>query len=271
MILKIDLKIVKLNDALRKMQKCQFCGKQYKRIGSFKKHLNLCYLLHSSKETIEKDVEENNNEPTMMELYYIVQTLLKKNNKLEERIEYLEGKINRRKRKIKITSWLGQQQFDTITFADFINKDKLIYKDVLNIFKYGYVDGYTEIIKNRIDAIKKVDDESLPIKAYKEKKNTIYYKNEETQKWTAMKVEDLHLIIMPIQRCMFVYLNEWVDSIGDDKIYGEEYKTYVANKQSVTGAVDEKAIDKQRNNIYNQIYNHIKKSINSEEMTQIVF
>ena len=120
MILKIDLKIVKLNIALRKMQKCQFCGKQYKRIGSFKKHLNLCYLLHCSKETIEKDVEENNNEPTVMELYYIVQTLLKKNNKLEERIEYLEGKLNRRKRKIKITSWLGQQQFDTVTFADFI-------------------------------------------------------------------------------------------------------------------------------------------------------
>ena len=77
----------------------------------------------------------------------MVQTLLKKNNKLEERIEYLEGKLNRRKRKIKITSWLNQQQFDTITFADFIDKDKLIYKDVLNIFKYGYVDGYAEIIK----------------------------------------------------------------------------------------------------------------------------
>ena len=110
----------------------------------------------------------------------------------------------------------------------------------------------------------------MPIKAYKEKKNTIYYKNQETQKWTAMKVEDLHLIIMPIQRCMFVYLNEWVDSIGDDKIYGEEYKTYVTNKQSVTGAVDEKAIAKQRNNIIVR-YIIIKKSINSEEMTQMVF
>ena len=183
----------------------------------------------------------------------------------------MEGKLNRRKRKIKITSWLNQQQFDIITFADFIDKDKLIYKDVLNIFKYGYVDGYAEIIKNRIDAIKKVDDESLPIKAYKEKKNTIYYKNEETQKWLKLKVEDLHLIIMPIQRCMFVYSNEWVNNIGEDEIYGNEYKTYVANKQSVTGSVDEKAINKQRSNIYSQIYNHIKKSINSEEMTQIVF
>ena len=54
-------------------------------------------------------------------------------------------------------------------------------------------------------------------------------------------------------------------------VYGEEYKTYVTNKQSVTGAVDEKAIAKQRNNIYSQVYNYIKKSINSEEMTQIVF
>ena len=36
MILKIDLKIVKLNDALRKMQKCQFCGKQYKELALLK-------------------------------------------------------------------------------------------------------------------------------------------------------------------------------------------------------------------------------------------
>ena len=81
---------------------CHHCGKGYTRKNSHYKHVLLCDVIHTSTRQLVCDEEESTDIPTIRQLYFIIQEMAVKYNKLEKKMEEMQKAVPVKKKKLVI-------------------------------------------------------------------------------------------------------------------------------------------------------------------------
>ena len=102
--------------------KCRFCKKCYKRRNYFQNHTLICEEIHKSKYAKECEEEVKQDIPTMQDMYYLLQTFIKKNVELEAKVDELSRYIEKTKKRINIIEWLNENiQLEEVNVLDRID------------------------------------------------------------------------------------------------------------------------------------------------------
>ena len=83
---------------------CPYCTQTYKRKGFFERHV-LCCKIGS---TAIKCTDEEDDVPTIRELYTIIQELVKKSADDRRELNSLKKWVNNRKKQINVIVWLNK-------------------------------------------------------------------------------------------------------------------------------------------------------------------
>lgn len=177
--------------------KCQSCSREYKLKTYYDRHILSCkFLCKSFKDLSREDklFKEQLNNSQISELLIIY---MDKCNKLEERLEKMEKKLNI-KNKINIIKWLEKEYIDENIFEI---KNLKINVDHYNLIKNNkYEKAMVLILYNLFKNLKN-------IRAFNKKPNLFYIKN--INSWEIMSNKDFENIINYIQKNLIIFLNEF--------------------------------------------------------------
>ena len=166
--------------------KCRFCKKSYKRKGYFKNHVLICEEIHNSKYLEEKEKEIRGDVPSMRDMYYLLQTFIKKNVELEEKVDQLTKYIETTKKRINIIDWLNENVHLDVDYTMWLKSLTVTQEQLQTVFKSGIVDGVDSILLHNLPCEK---EHLHPIKCFKQKPHTFYIFKE--NEWNIMTTKEL--------------------------------------------------------------------------------
>ena len=157
---------------------CPCCYKIFKKKGCYEKHILYC----------ERN-EHPNNEPSITQLYEMIQTITDKYNQVQSELESIKRQINMKNKKLDVISWLNEQFISdkNADFIDLANGIQIEETDLNIIFEKGYMDGIYEIIKNKFLLLKEKSQFNF-IKCFQQKKNILYVFHEGL--WKELSIDD---------------------------------------------------------------------------------
>lgn len=239
---------------------CVICKKKYNRKSSLDKHLILCNFKTKSKREKLIELEEFDDIPTHHQLVQIVQELTIKITKMEDKIQEMNKFIDKKKRKIDITSWLDNNIQPTVGFLEWINSyiivkpehfENLLYNDIFviiqQIFEYNL--SLTDFI--------------YPIYCFTQKDGTFYICNKSddgTSKWVKSEFTDLILILKTIVKQLYSILTKWKEENQNN--FNDNNKLAILFNEAIIKLT--KITLKQDNSfgkIRNNLYNYLKKDL----------
>lgn len=232
---------------------CSYCLKDYSRKIYYDRHVICCNLTAMANINDKRTLEEMNDTPSTRELYFIIQELVKKQNKMEEELKSLRKYTNKVKRNIDVIEWLNSNvsPCEFCSWRDFIEvkRDELEYS-----LQNGMVDGIFNILKNNLSS-----ETEYPIKSFEHKVNSLYVYQENT--WSVMESKDFKKLIQIITKKIMKAFNEWTtEKTISDELKRYPYHEYVIKISSNTFKESE---------IKTQLYDYLKiciKNINQIEM-----
>jgi hypothetical protein len=201
--------------------KCGFCYREYKRKSYYNKHINICEYLYKNKRERNIENEELDDTPDIRTLYELILELSNKNKLLEQKVDKLTKIINY-KNNINYIDILKNNN-NIIPFYKYINNITIEYDDLEYIFKNKFIDGIHNILKNIL-----IHD-NAPIKAFKQKQNTIFVFND---KWSIMNDEYITILLSNI--CKKI-LNIFIKWQKNRDIYNNDYlsELYTTNLNKI--------------------------------------
>ena len=189
---------------------CIVCNKHYTKKSSLDKHKILCDFKLKTQREKQIEVEELGDTPTHDQLVKIVQELLLKQMKMDEKMEQMQKWIDRKNKKINIISWLNTNAIPTIGFLEWthtgliINQshfEKLMDDSLFNTIQQVFEDNLCE-----------KHDFIYPIKCFSQKTSVFYIcekKEDGTPEWRQLVLEDMVLILKIVQNNMIKELSKW--------------------------------------------------------------
>lgn len=159
---------------------CRYCSRKYQRKGPYEKHVNMCRILHIGDHPVEND-----EIPTIKQMYELIQQLVVKNNALEKKVEKLTILNSRRldiSEKISILSKPDQ------SFAEWCDSIVLDRSHLNLIYEHGHVDGLMMILSQFI---------SNTIRGFYQKDNLLYIYDD---KWRPITEKEYTEFIGGIKR-----------------------------------------------------------------------
>jgi len=170
---------------------CNFCKKTYKNKFNYDKHSIICELLHDKENScsILKHLIENSNTNTNTErksspninncLFDLMNTLIKKYDKLSNEMIEIKKWIKKEKKQINILDWLNNSNNNKtpdISFDDYINNftfsELYIKKIIHNNIQDVYLNYIEDVFTNDSDEISEYI--TIPICCFNEKTNKFY-------------------------------------------------------------------------------------------------
>ena len=246
---------------------CGYCNRQYKRKMNYDKHMLLCNIIRKTPSE-RLNEQEQDNLPTMRELYTVIQTLLERQEKFEKQIEKMSSWISNNKKKINVLDWLNTNHADCIDFNKWLTELIINEDDMELVFKYGFIEGMKYII-NRIclDEIGNGSGTLLPIKAFDQKEGTIFiYVN---KNWEIIQSSVFELFFNTITKGLTKQLKIWQDT-NKHRLYQNGFtETYIENVKKITGG--DLSREQQYNKVKQYLYNHLKINIKQIVQHEFVF
>jgi hypothetical protein len=185
-----DVHCSELNDIA---SKCNTCGKQYKTKTGLIYHKNTCKPVEliatpiqvpqetettpSDKELVMMLLKENIEFKKMFTEFVINNQVTSMNNSNNTTNSHNTNTINNTNN-FNLNFFLNEQCKDAININEFIESIDITFDDLENTAKYGYVDGVTQIIVNRL---RELDTYKRPIHCSDVKRGTLYFKHD--NKW----------------------------------------------------------------------------------------
>lgn len=248
---------------------CCFCNRQYKRKMNYDKHMLLCNIIRKTPSE-RLNEQEQDNLPTMRELYTVIQTLLERQEKFEKQIERMSSWINNNRKKINVLDWLNTNHTDCIDFNKWLDNLIISEDDMELVFKYGFIEGMKYII-NRIclngTNVDHIMKECFPIKAFEQKEGTLFiYINEN---WEIMSSGVFELFFNTITKGLTKQLKLWQDKNKHRLFQNGFTETYIENVKKITGG--DLSRDQQYHKVKQYVYNHIKVNIKQIVQHEFVF
>jgi hypothetical protein len=212
---------------------CKFCNKKYVNKSNHDKHVILCEFSYKTTREKQNDAEESEDLPSYSDLVKIMHELLKKQNKMEEKIHQLEAIVNKQKKKINIYTWLNEHVTPTAKYSDFI---KTFLK-----FDVSYIELLiNETLFKCIETIFKdnLSSKQIPINCFTQKSNIIYVyesdniddneSNNHMSKWYEITDKQFNSLLININNNLLKMLPEWkkqnMNTMNHDKLCEIEQK-----------------------------------------------
>ena len=198
----------------RKPSVCKHCKKEYKNDVTLKKHLILCEILHNTNniQTQTNNIIETTTSQT--QLYQIIQELVIKQNKMEEKIDQLQKWVEVKKKKINIIDWLNHHQHPGYYYKNMIELFMIQDTDIDFIYKpdNSMLDLILLLLERNL-----YEQSSIPLFAFTQKNNMIYYYdgsnnhiNSASQNtWNELPKEKLTSLLNQIHSRILNVLMEW--------------------------------------------------------------
>jgi len=183
---------------------CKGCDKKYTQKSSYQNHAILCEFLKNSKRENAIEEQESADLPSYKDLVKLVGMLAVKNNKLEEKVDSLQKWVEKSKKKVNIIEWLNTNIKPDLTFVQFLESIILSENYVNCLNENNMMKTLTSIFE---EFFKK--ENNLPIYAFKEKQNTFYLYNQETNSWSEMEKDRIISMIYYIDRQVQREITNW--------------------------------------------------------------
>ena len=200
---------------------CEFCGRVYKRESNYKKHISTCRLLQDETSMDKLSL------PSQDELYRMVVTLVKDQEKMKKEIKELK-KNHISKRKVDVVSWLSENYVSEQNIEDWIDRIDLdLTHFTLVISAKNYLSGVGDILKVLLSG------GDIPIRSFKVQPNNIYvYSN---TSWRLMQEREIQQILNIVGKQLLNLLNKWEEKY-ERLMNNEEYMSqYLNNVQTIMG------------------------------------
>lgn len=248
---------------------CGYCNRQYKRKMNYDKHMLLCTIIRKTPSE-RLNEQEQDNLPTIRELYTVIQTLVERQEKFEKQIEKMSSWINNNRKKINVLDWLNMNHTDCIDFNKWLDQLIISEDDMELIFKYGFIEGMKYIMNRICSNDNKSDNsykDSFPIKAFEQKEGTLFiYINEN---WEIMSSGVFELFFNTITKGLTKQLKLWQDKNKHRLFQNGFTETYIENVKKITGG--DLSRDQQYHKVKQYLYNHIKVNIKQIVQHEFVF
>jgi hypothetical protein len=255
------------NLATEKSLHCEFCNKPYKDRTGLWRHKKSCYKGEFT-ETNHECKDEPSDKQLIMMLIKENSDLRKEQSDIKELIlELVKNGTNNNTTNNNITTtntnshnkafnlnfFLNETCKNAMNITDFVDSIKLQLSDFMEVGEAGYVQGISNIIVKKLNAL---DETVRPIHCTDQKRETFYVKDE--NKWEKEE-EDLKRIRRMIkrvtdknERLMMVYKEKYPDYNEYDSKRSDQYSMFVI--EALGGAGDN---TKEKEN---KIINHISKA-----------
>ena len=238
---------------------CNLCKKEYKNDAILKKHQLLCQILHTASTN-----DTNFIIPTQSQLYQIIQELVIKQNKMEEKMDQLQKWVEVKKKKINIVDWLNNHQHPHFYFKNVIELFNIQETDV--DFMYKPDNSIADLILLLFEK-NLYEHSSLPLFAFTQKNNTIYYYDSITiinnnissqqNTWKEFPKEKLTSLLNQIHSKILNTLMEWKKKHDEFIHSNDKNEVLYCKMMGKFMSVDFKQ-PSIINKIYSSIYNKIK-------------
>jgi len=231
---------------------CHFCNATFKTPGTFRRHLLACEIKYNY-ENDKSLLIERQDIPCIQDIYSMLQTYIKKTEKLAEQVNKLEKYAYKEIKKITIPKWLLENiniDKDTKKWYDSIIVSN---EDMENLLDYDFVSGILEIL---IREYQNCEDINKPIWCFEQKKHKIYYYT--GLNWEIMDAEYFKSMIFSIHKKLLLLYKIYENNLTNDMKYGSNNKSYLANNNKIMGGGK---MGKKITNIQKKFYESCKVSI----------
>lgn len=175
---------------------CKYCFQKWKKKETMEKHIIMCGFWHKSSQIQEDDYDST---PTVSELYKLLKEFAYKCDKLQHRVDKLENRQNVRQKK-QILEYLTDDVPPT-SAIDFIRTFTITQSHLDTVFELDLTAGMKACIKSNMHS----PSNTLPIRAFAQKPNTLYIYNtpdsedhllsQKAVRWSIMTNAELDRII----------------------------------------------------------------------------
>jgi hypothetical protein len=242
---------------------CDICKKDYIRKSSLDKHKILCDFKYKTEREREIELEESSDIPNHYQLVKIVQELMIKNNRLEERINEMQKWVDKKKKKINVILWLNTNINPTIGFKEWamtlveVKEEHVeylmennLYQTMQKIFEYNLPEDNEDFV--------------YPIKCFSQKGNMFYIadKSEDGKGiWRQMVHSDLSNLLVIINSKMLLCLTKWKHNnkakIDDNDKLCEQFNKAIIKWMNISFSQDT-TFGRMRNGLYNYLKKDLK-------------
>lgn len=175
---------IELNEYDENVYKCD-CGKKYKHIQSYNRHIRDCKITQTSLSTYTKNKnlsnETNNLRCIIGELITQNQHMLMENKEMREMVNEMIPKIGNNnttiQNKFNLQIFLNETCKDAINLTDFVDTLELKCDDLTNTRDHGFITGITDIF---VKGLKQIELNKRPIHCSDLKREVLYVKDNNT-------------------------------------------------------------------------------------------
>ena len=234
---------------------CNHCGKIYTKKSSMEKHLLLCNIIHQTKREKKIQEQESNDTPTTKQLLEIINTLVKKCDKLEAEVKDIQRHLSNKNKKINVLNILKEKPIPSFYFNKLIDSFDINQTYIEFLIKNTLCKTIEEIFKD-------VFDNSIiyPIACFSHRKNMFYIYEEDTQSWREMQENEFLSFMNSLQRKIMIEFNEW-KKINIEKIKNSDEFSEIYNQNIVKLMVSFKENDVLLKKIKANLFNLIKQDM----------
>lgn len=218
---------------------CEYCLKKYTRVHYFKQHYRFCQELNNTKYHRECDAQEKSDQPTVKQLYSVIQTLLTKYETLEKEVAYLKEQAKIQNKKIDIPEWLSRNVPITVQENDNgpvvlsrhnhlailaqkleqINNTPDDFRGVCDVLFHSSVKSYVEYVLRRSFSDNDNDNGTesgvnMDIQCFSNKP-ILYIYDPVSYTWMELKSEHTTPIIQQLYKHMMIVMKLWKEQNQD--------------------------------------------------------
>ena len=152
-----------------------------------------------------KCTAEEDDVPTVRELYTIIQELTKNLADVKQELTAIKKWVSNRKKQVNVIAWLNKNNSLETNYFQWLDSIVLQRKHLEFVFEYNYVEGLLYIFQDLLPLDK---EKSLPIKSFEQKKGSLFiYDNE--NKWRMMESEEFGKLTNILSRALTGEFQKW--------------------------------------------------------------
>lgn len=249
---------------------CENCKKDYTRKSSLDKHKILCDFKIKTLRERNIVVEEAGDIPNHYELVKIVQELMLRNIKLEEKVEQMQKWVDKKKKKINVIAWLNANINVIMGFREWVHTvidvkeehldclmENTLFYTVQRIFEYNLYE-------------QEDDTFSYPIKSFSEKQGILYVADKfenGTIIWRQMMHSDMVELLKIIHNKMLNRMTKWRHDnktlIMDDDHVSNKFNKAIIKWMDMSFSQDA-TYGRMKNGLYTYLKTNVKQMIEYE-------
>ena len=225
---------------------CPYCLRNYKLKIYYERHVSVCKLLSDRRSENERNDCDNDEIPTIREMYKLIQNLYVENDKLKKEIQRIKNRKNNKIEDFDPFIWLNNNCSSEMNFDTWINSININDEHLTSIFVNSMIDTIYEIIQYNIS----INKQNIPLVGLL-KNNKLYVYEKE---WKFMEDKHIEMFIDVIEKKISDYFVLWQKN-NKSKITANE--KFQEKYLKITQKIVEKKMKKTQKikNVKNKILN----------------